>query len=58
MCLDYGERFSLLLNDLDDSMKLPPRKYSAENCLGYFSPIKIPKMNIAPKETSHVEILR
>ena len=35
MCFDYVERFTLLLNDLDGSMKLPPGKYPPENCLGF-----------------------
>ena len=48
MCFDYVERFTLLLNDLDGSMKLPPGKYPPENCLGVFSSMKIPTMNIAP----------
>ena len=48
MCFDYVKRFSLLLNDLDESMKLPPGKYPPENCLGIFSPMKIPTMNIVP----------
>ena len=45
---NYVERFALLLNDFDDSIKLPPGKYPPENCLGIFSPMKIPTMNIAP----------
>ena len=45
---DYVERFALLLNDLDGSMKLPPGKYHPENCLRIFSPMKIPTMNIPP----------
>ena len=48
MCFEYVERFALLLNDFEGSMKIPPRKYPLENCLGIFSPIKIPIMNITP----------
>ena len=47
MCSDFDEKFALLLNDLDDSMKLPLRKYPPENRLGIFSPMKIPTMKIA-----------
>ena len=47
---DYMERFALLLNDLDGSMKLPPKKYHPENRLRIFSPMKISTMNIAPSE--------
>ena len=50
MCFDKAERFSLLLNDLEGSMKLHPGKYPPENCLGICSPIKIPTMNTAPWE--------
>ena len=52
---DYVERFALLLNDLDGSMKLPPGKYHPENCLRIFSPMKIPTMNIAPQENPLTE---
>ena len=52
MCLDYVERFALLLNDLESSMKLPPGKYPPENCLRIFSPMKIPTMNIAQSENT------
>ena len=55
MCFDNAERFSLLLNDLEGSMKPHPGKYPPENCLGIFSPIKIPTMNTAPEKTSLVE---
>ena len=48
MCFDYVERFALLLNDLEGSMKLPPGKYPPESCLRIFSLMKIPTMNIAP----------
>ena len=50
MCFDFAERFALLLNDLEGSMKFPPGKYPPENCLGIFSPMKIPTMNIASWE--------
>ena len=50
MFFDYIERFSLLLNDLDGLMKLPPKKYRPENRLRIFSPMKISTMNIAPSE--------
>ena len=50
MCFDYNERFALLLNDSEGSMKLPPGRYPPESCLGIFSPMKIPTMNIAPWE--------
>ena len=50
MCFDYVEIFTLFLNDLDASLKLPPGKYPPENCLGIFSPMKIPTMNIASSE--------
>ena len=48
MCFDHVERYALLLNDLNGSMKLPPGEYPPDNCLGTFSPIKIPVMSIAP----------
>ena len=48
MCFDYVERYALLLNELNDSMKLPPGEYSPDDCLGIFTPIKIPTMSIAP----------
>ena len=50
MCFDHVERFALLLNDLEGSMKLAPGKYALENCLGIFSPMKIPTMFIAKWE--------
>ena len=56
MCFDYAERFALLLNDLDGSMKLLPRKYPPENCHGIFSPIKIPTMKLPHKKNPLVEI--
>ena len=40
MCFDYVEIFTLLLNDLEGSMKLPPGRYPPESCLGIFSPWK------------------
>ena len=49
-CFDYVERFALLFNDLEGSMKLPPGKYPLEHCLGIFSPMKIPTMFIAKWE--------
>ena len=52
MYFDYVERFALLLNDLEGSMKLSPGKYPPENCLGIFSPMKISTMNIFPWENS------
>ena len=48
MCFDYIERFAMLLNHLNGSMKLPLEKYPPENCLVIASPMKIPIMNIAP----------
>ena len=33
MYLEYGERFALLLNDLNGSIKLSPRKYPSDDCL-------------------------
>ena len=48
---DYAERFALLLNYSDGSMKLPPGKYHPENCLRIFSPMKISTMNIAPYDS-------
>ena len=48
MCFDYIERFVMLLNHLNGSMKLPLEKYPPENCLVIASPMKIPIMNIAP----------
>ena len=33
MCFDSVERFALLLDDLDRSIKLPPGNYPPENCL-------------------------
>ena len=56
MCFDYVERFALLLNDLDGSMKFPPVKYPPENCFGIFFPIKIPKWTLPHKQTPLVEI--
>ena len=56
MCFDYVERFVQLLNDLNSSMKLPPGKYPPEDCLGTFSPMKIPTMNIGPSENPLVKI--
>ena len=50
MYFDYVERFALLLNDLEGSMKLSPGKYPPENCLGIFSPMKISTINIFPWE--------
>ena len=50
VCFDYAERFALLLNDLEGSMKLPPGKYPLENCLGIFCPMKTPTMFIAKWE--------
>ena len=50
MCFDFAERFALLLNDLEGSMKFPRGKCPLENCLGIFSPMKIPTMNIASWE--------
>ena len=47
VCFDYAERFALLLNDLEGSMKLPPGKYPLETSLGIFCPMKIPTMIIA-----------
>ena len=57
MSFDYVERFSLFLNDLNGSMKLPPGKYTLEDCLGTFFPwkfqqwklpyVKIPPVKIA-----------
>ena len=48
MHFDFVERFALLLNDLEGSMKLPPVKYPLESRLGIFYPMKISLMNIAP----------
>ena len=56
ICFDYVEKFAQLLNDLGGSMKLPPGKYPPENCLGIFSPMKIPTVNIALLEKPLVEI--
>ena len=56
MCFDYVERFALLLNDLDGSMKFPPVKYPPENYLGIFFPMKIPKWKLPHKQTPLVEI--
>ena len=50
MCFDYVERYAMLLNELNDSIKLPPGEYPPDDCLGIFSPIKIPTMSIAPWE--------
>ena len=55
MCFDYVERFALLLNDLERSKKLPPRKNSAENCLGIFSAIKFPTKKLPSEKTRLVE---
>ena len=55
MCFNYAERFALLLNDLDGSMKLPPGKYPPENCHRIFSPMKIPAMKISPQEKPSCE---
>ena len=55
MCFEYIERFALLLNDLVGSMKFPSGKYPPEDCLGTFSPMQIPTMNIAPWKTPLVE---
>ena len=55
MCFDYVERFALLLNDLERSMKLPPRKYPAENCLGVFSAIKFPTKKLPSEKTRLAE---
>ena len=38
MCFDYVERFALLLNDLNVSMKLSPGKCPLEDCPVTFSP--------------------
>ena len=48
MFFDYVERFALLLNDLEGSMKLPSGKYHPEICLGIYFPTKIQTMSIAP----------
>ena len=53
MCFHYVERFALLLNDFDGSMKLPLGTHPPENFLGIFSPLKIPTMNIAPWKNPH-----
>ena len=37
-------------------MKFPPEKYPPENCLGIFSPMKTPTVNITPSEKPFVEI--
>ena len=37
-------------------MKLIPGKYHQEDCLGNFSPMKTPAMNIAPQENPLVKI--
>ena len=55
MCFDYVERFALLLNDLERSMKFPPRKYPAENCLGVFSAIKFPRKKLPSEKTRLAE---
>ena len=55
MCFDYVERFALLLNDLERSMKLPPRKYPAENCVGIYSPTKISTKKLPSEKTHLVE---
>ena len=59
MCFDYVERFALLLDDLDGSMKLPPGKYPPENCLeSKFSlPWKSQQWKLPHKRTPLVEIL-
>ena len=44
------------MSDLNGSMKLLPRKYLQEDCLGNVSPMKIPAMNIAPQENPLVKI--
>ena len=54
MCFDYVKIFALLLNDLNDSMKLPPGKYRLEDCLETFSPMKILTMNISHKKTRKI----
>ena len=55
MCFDYVERFALLLNNLERSMKLPPRKYPTENFLGIFSPMKISTKKLPSEKTHLVE---
>ena len=50
MCLECVENFAQFLNHLEGSMKLPSGKYLPENYLGILSPIKIPTINIAPRE--------
>ena len=47
ICFSYVERFALLLNDLNGSMKLATGKYLPEDCLGTLSPMKMSTMNIA-----------
>ena len=55
ICFNYTERFALLLNDLDGSMKISPGKYLPENCHRIFSPMKIPAMKIALQEKPSCE---
>ena len=54
--LYYVELFALLLSDLNGSLKLLPRKYLQQDFLGYFCPMKIPAMNIAPQGDPIVKI--
>ena len=55
MYFDFVERFALLLNDLEGSIKLSPGNYPLENCLGIFPSMKISLMNIAPEKPPFVE---
>ena len=56
MCFDYTERFALLLNDLNGSMKLPSGKYPPENCLETFSPWKSQQWTLPDEKTSLLKI--
>ena len=55
MYFDFVERFALLLNDLEGSIKLSTGNYPLENCLGIFPSMKISLMNIAPEKPPFVE---
>ena len=56
MCFDYVERFALLLNDLNGSMKLLPGKNPLENCLETFSPWKSQQWTLPHEKTSLLKI--
>ena len=56
MCFEYVERFPLLLNDLNGSMKLYHGKHSPEDCHRYFLPGKSAKWTLPCKETALMKI--